>query len=198
MITNKELFKLSCAIAEENISFHTNVETDTQWALIKIGDENILAFPYTVTKLDWLQNLDFLKIPYKGMKQKWFAHRGFLNKYKSVRDEIIIAITGLDNLVITGFSQGGALATIALEDIKYNNIVSCVYAHTFGAPKAVGWFAPKKRWAYLARYTINGDPVPMLPPFIFGYKHVGNTIKLGKKRIIPKIKYHTESYNELL
>jgi len=196
-MTRKELFDLSCAVSTGSIPFNVNIETDTQWCLIK-GKQNILVFPYTVTKLDWLQNIDFFKIPYKGMKQKWFAHRGFLNKYKSVRDDILLAIKDLNNLIITGFSQGGALATLAFEDILFFYPEMNIIGASFGAPRSVGWFAPRKRWERLTRYAVNGDPVTILPPFIFGYKHVGTEILLGDKKIIPRVKYHTVSYNDLL
>jgi len=194
---SKELFELSCKVSTGVIPCNVNEKTDTQWALVK-GERNVLVFPYTVSKLDWLQNFDFFKIPYKGMRRKWFAHRGFLNKYKSVRDDILESVQGLDNLIVTGFSQGGALATLALEDILFNYPNITVYGASFGAPRSVGWLAPQKRWHNLIRYEVNGDPVTMLPPFIFGYKHVGHTVLLGAKRVIPLIKYHTENYSKEL
>lgn len=179
-----------------------DAKTDTQWALRRScsstdGVSYILAFPPTQSDQDWRQNFRFWKSalpwknkqadPYKDMPHPWQAHAGFTEKYKAVRDEIMAELKTARpaQLYVTGYSQGGALATIAYEDIVFNiaRINPRMYLHgaVFGSPRVVGWKAPAARWDGLVRYECSGDPVPWVPPFLFGYRHVGECYQLGSR-----------------
>jgi hypothetical protein len=173
---DKELFKLT----DSKEGWIKNLETATEWKLEKVGDNWCLAFPPTNSKIDWKQNFDFWVMPYKCMPHKWFAHRGLVKKYKSVRENILDAViaTGAKILYITGLSQGGAMSILAHEDIEYNLKIEC-RTTTFGAPRVVSWFAPFTRWYTVKRIEVRGDPVPKVPPFFLGFRHVGACEKIG-------------------
>ena len=170
--------------------WNENAETDTQWALRDRGDRHfILVFPPTQSRQDWLQNFDFLATPYKRMPRAWKAHRGWVAKYQSVRDDILQAIQAADPLflTVTGFSQGAALATLAYEDVAFSMLSSGILwgagieGMVFGAPRVVSWTAPSERWLGFYRYQVRGDIVGMIPPFLFGFKHVGRVLKIGPR-----------------
>lgn len=150
---------------------------DTQWALRVINGENVLVFPPTETAGDWAQNFraNRKRLPWRF--SLWKAHAGFADKYASVRRDILAALieAKVESLIITGYSQGGALATLAVLDIARELGIS-VYGVTFGAPRCVGWLAPT---ADIIRYETTGDPVPLLPPRWMGYKHIGERMVIG-------------------
>lgn len=164
-----------------------NEKTDTQWHWHLEGESLFIEFEGTNSTLDWKQNFDFLKKPYKRMPRIWFAHRGFINKYKSIRDRLweVLTETLPDFVFITGYSQGGALATLAHEDIQFNQPKLCPVTFTFGAPRVVGWFAPRDRWEGLTRFRYGWDIVPLVPPWWLTYRHVGDRVHIGRRWIWP-------------
>ena len=108
------------------------------------------------------------------------AHWGILRQFRSVEDKITEFIDNelkenneIKNIVYTGHSLGGGLATIALMNYshKYPNLNhACV---TFGAPR-VGNKDFRIRFnnscSFSKRYVNYYDPVPSLP-FSLRYSH---------------------------
>ena len=129
---------------------------------------------------DWKQNFDFLKTPYKEMPKRFRVHRGFLGKWKSVRDEVVRVVNEgkFERIVITGFSQGAALATLCHEELVFRGFDPVTWA--FGSPRVFSWSVPKDRFKNLIRITYGGDMIPGLPFWIFGYRHVGKNTHVGK------------------
>ncbi|OAA56394.1 lipase precursor [Cordyceps fumosorosea ARSEF 2679] len=78
-------------------------------------------------------------------------------------------------LVVTGHSLGGAVAALGGAYLRRAGIPADVY--TFGAPRvgndAFANFANAQAGGLLLRMTHTDDPVPRLPPMIFGYRHGG-------------------------
>ena len=166
-----------------------NTETDTQWDYTVDGNNLVLRFDETRSKRDWLDNFDFLRVPYRNMKPRFRVHRGFLRKYKSIRSEIHAVITdnNIQRVQIYGFSQGGALATLAHEDIwfHFENLregAENLTTYVFGSPRVVSWFAPAQRWHHLFRIENGNDPVTKIPFPFFGYKHVGTPLHFGHQK----------------
>lgn len=169
---------------------YKNSKTDTEYFFRKVGKIGYLSFQGSTSKLDWKQNFDFLQVPYKRMPKKFRVHRGLLKKYKSVRDDIFKLIEGIESLKVSGFSQGGALATLLHEDVAFNKPEILLKTVVFSTPRVFSWFTPKDRFTNLVRVEIGFDIIPGLPFFIFGYKHVGNyhgVKRNGKKRKVKNI-----------
>lgn len=83
----------------------------------------ILAFRgSTISIANWINNLNFKKVPYEKCKG-CAIHKGFFLSYKSIEKEIInnldILIHKYPNapIIITGHSLGGVIATLAALDI---------------------------------------------------------------------------------
>lgn len=164
-----------------------NKETDTQWDYAIENGKLILRFDETRSPMDWWQNFRFLRKPYRDMKPKFRVHKGFIGKYKSIRSTLfgIIASSEYDRIEILGYSQGGALALLAHEDIWYhrpelrnNKLITIV----FGCPRVVSWFAPKDRWHNVIRIQNGNDIVSKVPFSFLGYKHVGVPVTIGPER----------------
>ena len=62
---------------------------DVQYRIECIDNVAHLYFQCTSSDSDWKHNFDFMVKPYKNMKETWFAHRGFVALWHSVRDEIL-------------------------------------------------------------------------------------------------------------
>lgn len=158
-----------------------NTETCTQWGWkLEDGVLNI-NFQGSVSKRDWIQNFDFLRVPYKSMPKKFRVHRGFLTKWKSVQADVmrVVETSEFKTLIVTGFSQGGALASLCHEDLVFRGYVPVTYA--FGSPRVFSWFTPRDRFENLFRVTLNWDPIPGLAPWSWGYRHVGRELHYGRK-----------------
>jgi predicted lipase len=167
---------------------------DVQYKIDKIDDTLYIAFQWTESKIDWKQNFKFVIKPYRNMKDLWFVHKGFIENYKSVRDEINdkIKYYDFDRIVVLGYSHGAALATLCYEDLYYNNLGWSISAYVFGSPRVV-WFPSKKikyRFNHLFNYQVRGDIVNRLPFNILGYFHVGNIIKVGSFKLFGWVRYH--------
>ena len=164
---------------------------DVQWRL----RNGVLSFQQTVSKVDWFHNFAVWIAPYKNMPVKWYAHAGFVKMWKSAEDEILKACNKEPPTIIAGFSQGAALATLAHESIGYKLGIKPTTL-CFGGPKVL-WMPPKiiqERFNGLVRYEMHGDPVPYLPPWLFGYRHVGKVNMLGKPTILSVDHHRPQTY----
>jgi hypothetical protein len=151
-----------------------------------------LFFQGTVTARDWANNFDFPIAPYKNMPIRWYAHRGLARMYKSARDVIMARVErALESIEgapaqirVAGYSQGAALAVLAHEDIGYSLPRFPLVTYAFAPPRVV-WMLPRSirgRFSDVRVFWRRGDIVPMVPPWIFGYQHVGGTERIGEWR----------------
>jgi hypothetical protein len=155
-----------------------------------------IYFRPTYPNLDeWLNNLNFLVIPYSNMKRKFLVHRGFLKAYKSIRKDLwdtVEEFLVIHNKVrIYGYSRGGALATLAHEDLNYK-FNADIKTITFGAPRVFSWFTPRDRFTGLTNYIVKTDLVTKVPPWWLGFTRVGNTevMSLNQPGVIWSTRHH--------
>ena len=178
-------------------------ETKTEYHLSLIDEDTLLiSFQRTRQKKDWVYNFCFWKKPYSNMKETFFVHWGFLKKYKAVQDRIHKAIGEYapKKILLRGYSQGGAIAQIAHEDISWNYPNIDVQTIVFGSPQPFSLFNHKdvkERLKNVLRVEYEGDIVTYIPSIIFGYWSYGTKVRIGPKKIFGTPKGHTE-YNELL
>lgn len=162
----------------------------------------------SVSKRDWLNNFNFPAIPYKRMEYKWYAHRGFINMWKSARDKIIGEIqqeiiniqeqSKVESITVVGYSQGAALSVLAHEDIYYTfpELQSVLKTYTFAGPR-VFWFPNKvlkERLYNILHIGKRGDIVTYVPPSIFGFTHCYKKQKIGKWKFPWWINHLPEKY----
>lgn len=164
------------------------VETDTEWGWLKKDRVLYLSFCGSVSKLDWLQNFSFWKVPYKDMPVKWRAHAGFVTKWKSIRDNVLalLALDVVDEIQIRGYSQGAAVALLAHEDMAFHYPMKKVESWLFGCPRVFARRIPGvliDRCHGVTRVTNGGDIVTGVPPWWMWYIHMGAEIRIGKKKL---------------
>lgn len=146
---------------------------------------NIMAFRGTMNIAEWLGNMRTRQSDYvlSGV-QRGRVHRGFLNLYERIDNQIQTAISQFNPKLpthFTGHSLGGALATLAAADTAFNNtqLRSQMQLYTYGSPR-VGDPSFAEFYSSLVpnSYRIVNlcDAVLMVPPSSvknLHYRHVG-------------------------
>ena len=140
------------------------------------------------------------------MKISYKVHRGFLAAWKEVEDTIISKVTEQrsrrfysnvtesyyfkkvykwSNIVIVGYSHGGALAAFCHECVWYHRKdlrKDGLRGFGFEAPKIYAGYKVKpevaERWEHFTVIRTNNDLVTHCPPSIFGYCHIGDLLQI--------------------
>ena len=167
-----------------NYAFEEDIESSTLYIYFQ-GSNSIS---------DWVRNFLFPAKPYKDMDIPYRVHRGFLAAWKTVEDIIIEKVTEIDtpsplfkwkNIVVIGYSHGGALAGLCHEciwywrpDLRRQGLIG----YGFEAPRFyAGWKVKevlKQRWEHFYIIRNNNDIVTHCPPSLFRFCHVGEIKKI--------------------
>ncbi|KAH7165728.1 lipase [Dactylonectria macrodidyma] len=127
---------------------------------------------------NWITNLDFGQDSCSSLTSGCGVHSGFQNAWDEIaaaaKAAVVKARTANPSytVVSTGHSLGGAVATLAAAYLRKAGIPMDLY--TFGSPRVGdGDFANFVTSQAGAEYRVTheADPVPRLPPIIFGYRH---------------------------
>jgi hypothetical protein len=164
---------------------YTHLEETASFAYEREGDTLYLYFEKSNGKTDWKNNFDFPAKPYRQMEHKWYAHRGFLKVWKVIEPHLKPQICNptVRRIIIGGYSHGAAIALLCHEYCKYNRPDADVSGYGFGAPRVLWGFirkAVKKRFEGFTVIRNGCDIVTHVPPALFGYRHVGTMIKIGR------------------
>ncbi|KAI9183723.1 hypothetical protein H9P43_004641 [Blastocladiella emersonii ATCC 22665] len=136
---------------------------------------------------NWLDNLELYRIPYPFPKpasaSDVWVHKGFVDAYNAVRAQMLASVKSAAaanpdfEVVFTGHSLGGALATMAATDAVNTGTVpaSRVQLTSFASPRVGngGYSAMvgSTGFAAMHRVTEGNDIVPHVPPQFMGYTH---------------------------
>ena len=175
-----ELFR-ECNKDENFIQYSENVNMGFQM----IGDTLLILFEPSEGKVDWCHNFTFFKKPYHDMEISYYVHGGFLKCWRIVKDVFRAKLheRTWTQIVITGYSHGGALAQLAhecawfeLPDLRDGRILTIA----FEAPRIYAGRAVKEelreRWKNCYVVRNNEDIVTHMPPKWLGFCDVGEMI----------------------
>lgn len=177
---------------------------EVDWAILtdKLGCVIRLLFEESTTRRDWINNFDFPIKLYKNQQHKFLVARGWGNAYKSCNDVIMqtmketIEMYPEFKIEVLGWSYGGAMAQLAVEDINFRFGRKCNLI-TFGSPKPLFGHRTKKYFKSCCnevnQYTNVCDVVCMCPPLI-GYKRI-RTTRVGHMDSIFQL-FHPEIYHQ--
>tara|TARA_Y100000389_G_scaffold169134_1_gene175175 strand:- start:1706 stop:2470 length:765 start_codon:yes stop_codon:yes gene_type:complete len=188
---HRNLYRYCSKLSKRAYITNKNPIYDTRVNFIINNNTLYIYFRGTSSLHDWKINLDARLKLYQKNNNTFKIHNGFYTQYNSVKKYIysyLIENNSYDNIIITGHSLGGALATICSFDISdyiYNKNITCV---TFGSPR-VG----DKNFINLYNYynisthriVIYDDPVPKWP-LNGNYIHICSSIYFKKNKIFIK------------
>jgi hypothetical protein len=144
----------------------------------------LISIRGTLVVEEWLRDFTAIPADYSLVPHFGTVHLGFRLVYASVRDSIRQGLTGVapnTRITVVGHSLGGAMATLAVPDIKINMTRDQVDLCTFGGPR-VG--KPDFRESFndeitrCFRVTNQFDIVPHIPTILTGWLHVGEEIEV--------------------
>ena len=193
------------------LDYFYNAATDSLGLFIQEEDTLYIIFrssrAFRNGSVDFLYNMKirFRSLPFiddKSIK----VHSGFLGKYISLREFIHKRVSASDikNVVLLGHSAGGAMASIAFLDLKLSYPEIPLYAVTYGMPRVYNSRGAKWFQSYREKFirVVNGrDVIPNIPSSLFGYRHVGQLVRIGKRpfwKIFSVADHHPGYYNELV
>ncbi len=159
----------------------TEESTDTQYRFHGKGDELHIHFQAASSKIDWRMAFWFILVRMRYLP-RGRAHAGFLKKWTSIANDVVIRAAHYKTIKLYGYSKGGAIATLAYLYFKECFPEKEVEAVIFGNPRVISWNIKTDEFN-IVRVVNSGDLVCNLPPFLFGYKHIGSRIRMGKWRI---------------
>lgn len=126
---------------------------------------------------NWLSNLDF-NFEDSSLVSRGRVHDGFDRAWNEMRSGVTATIRAAMRahpgyrVVATGHSLGGAVATLGAAQLRKDGIPVDIYS--YGSPRVgngvLSDFISNQAGAEF-RITHLDDPVPRLPPIIFGYRH---------------------------
>ncbi len=146
----------------------------TQGFLAK--NENIYVLAFRGTQPKKFEDINTDIRAYKSSLKEGKIHAGFHEAYQDVEDEIVRIF--LENekwvwpLYITGHSLGGALATIATQNLEHKIKSQIAACYTFGSPRVGNRQYEKNIKAPFYRIVHSTDIVTLLPSI--GYMHIGD------------------------
>lgn len=185
-----------------NADYTTIPQSQASFAYRTRGSTLYIYFEHSNGIVDWRNNFDFPARAYREMENKWYVHRGFLRVWKSAKDCLKgqICNKSVREIVIVGYSHGAALALLCHEYCVFNrpDIANSIFGFGFGCPRVVhGCLRRKICERFKHFYVIRNcrDIVTHLPPTLFGFRHVGNLIAIGKQANYGPIDSHrAENY----
>ena len=159
---------------------YAHTENDGDYAYTINGNTLYLFFQQTKGSTDWKNNFKFPAKAYKDSETTLYVH--------------------------SGYSHGAALAGLCHEYIWFNRPDlregEKLQTYAFGCPRFL--FGPlkkeiKERFKNFYPFRNHTDIVTHVPPVIFGYRHVGNLIKIGKDQKYSPVDSHRDyAYIEAL
>lgn len=159
---------------------YEEVGDSVNYAFVELADNSLeIYFQCTNSKIDWIRNFMFKKKVYGEFK----VHRGFLECYNSVRNIVLDKVYSkkYNEIKIIGYSHGGALCQLCLEDLVYHfpEMKEHIYGYAFESPRCISVKKSlRNRWENLFCTRVNNDLVTHVPPKLFGYNDLGSMIKL--------------------
>ncbi|KAI0835370.1 alpha/beta-hydrolase [Hypoxylon sp. FL0890] len=169
---------VTAAGAKVVATFHGDI-TDIQ-GFVSSDDKNeliVASFKGSESIRNWITDLSFIAVSC-DLVDGCLVHAGFLTAYNEIKDDLMTALNTAKEAnpsyktVFTGHSLGAAVATVAVANARNDGYDADLI--TYGSPRVgnkefVSFVTNQSGAEY--RVTHLDDPVPRLPPIIFGYRH---------------------------
>ena len=139
-----------------------------------MGRPSVVVFRGSCDPAGWIEDLDLRLADLRSSlnaNSEGRVHHGFSYSWQSLRRQVA-KILGSAPAIFTGHSYGGALATLAAAD--WPDV--CIECVTFASPRVgdttFSDFFAGRLGHKSTRYVYRLDPVPLVMPSLYGYRHV--------------------------
>lgn len=150
----------------------------------KEDEEILIGFRGTINGIkQWASDLDVVYTKWYNGNGK--VHSGFYDRFNEIKTPAITFLKKAreelpdGDIIISGHSMGGAVATLFASYLKELNIHPR-FVYTYGSPrvgdKTFAKYVDKQFGERLVRVMNDWDMITDLPPLAFGYRHVGKLI----------------------
>jgi len=139
----------------------------------------IVAFRGSYNILNWFNDLNFIPISYPYCNN-CAVHEGFYGEWNSMYPIVMPAAKLLKQkygapFLVVGHSLGAAVSTLAAMDLV-RSVSKDVTVYNFGSPRVgnptfAAWAITQLPQRMQFRVTHAADPVPHVPPLVFGFLH---------------------------
>jgi len=180
-----EIENWNCKMCSQNVSGINIIDDDTR---IIMGYDNSLKAPFISIRgssdiNNWISNLE-TRIIHPYQDKNIGVHNGLYYEYLRYKDTLISYLLELNdnsNIIITGHSSGGAIASLLTYDlvtdgyIDYRNIL----LYSFGSPRIGNNEFVKSFLSFDIKHnriTYKNDIVPHLPEEFLGFHHIPHEI----------------------
>ena len=173
-----------------DIQIYENKSTDNMGFLAYNPSTNTIFLVFRGTRdfsvMNWVQDFKFFKIGFNQCPG-CNVHRGFLEAYKNLQtSQIMSDLKALKfkypsaKVIVSGHSLGGAMANFAYLD-ACDALGHIDLMITYGAPRVgdkmfADYFNNKDCGAEKIRVVHIRDPVPHVPPKLFGFQHAHSEV----------------------
>lgn len=181
---------------------------DTNYAVLREGNDVTLLFEHSRGEADWRRNLRFCRQRYTVTSSVGYrVHRGLLEAWEAVLPCLrkVLDDKTIRSVTVVGYSHGAGLTVICHDYLWFFRPELREKLHSFAfAPPRVVAFSFSDEWSadrFFGLTTIcnRGDLVTMLPPAFLGYTHVGRRLNVGKWGRYGPLKAHrAENYRKEL
>ncbi|KAJ1953066.1 hypothetical protein GGI12_006096, partial [Dipsacomyces acuminosporus] len=149
--------------------------------------EIIVSWRGSTILMDWIQDFNFVPVPWPQQIAGSKVHTGFLQTYRTAASKIKSVVAGLAQkypdykIKLVGHSLGGAQAHVMAADLalEHPEWASRMELWTFGSPRVgnaefASWLAQQPFPIY--RVVFKGDLVPRVPLQEMGFMHVAQEV----------------------
>ena len=186
-------FRGKAPIRETQIKDRQRVPTSFA-GIVEFPDVIIVAFQGTITEfghdgvfrldslVDWIQNFRIRQLKTNGTDLPGLVHEGFFSQLDLVYDQVKSDLSVARNkpIVVTGHSQGGAIAVLATKRLK-NDGFPVRESYTFAAPRAGDAVFARSIKTPFHRIEFGNDIVPHVPPLLVQSSILGSGLSALSK-----------------
>jgi hypothetical protein len=188
--TTSEINRFSCTDCNTNRSligvYDPASKASSQVVVVLDNDEEeiLVSFRGTINNVQqWASDLDTVYTKWYGSGK---VHRGFYDRFNEIKSPTLTFLKKAQqqlpdgDIVISGHSMGGAVATLFASYLKDFMKITPDYIYTYGSPRVGdGTFAKyidKQFGDRIVRVMNEWDMVSDLPPMILDYRHTGKLV----------------------
>ena len=168
--------------------------------VMEYSDIVVVAFQGTITEfgldgefrldslIDWMQNFRVKQLKTTETNLPGLVHEGFFRQLELIAEKVGDALPkrGDKPIVVTGHSQGGAVATLATKLLKDQGF-PVRESYTFAAPRAGDAAFSRSVKTPVHRVEFGDDIVPHVPPMLAHGSVIVNGLSSIPRRFVPKV-----------